>query len=72
MAIVINMPVKTRKVGRPRAIPEDALPVVVELYDRGYGYRAIAAILNTPEYGVSAHFSSIRKNLIRLGKVKGK
>lgn len=63
---------KERKPGRPRAVPEDIEPVVVDLYERGYGYRAIARILNRREHGVNAHFSSIRKNLIRLGKVKGK
>lgn len=67
--MVKEIPVKVRKAGRPRAIPENMEPVVVELYDRGYGYRAIAGILNTPEYGISVHFSSIRKTLIRLGKV---
>ncbi len=64
--------IKDRKPGRPRAVPEDIEPVVVNLYEQGYGYRAIAHILNTPEYGINAHFSSIRKTLIRLGKVKGK
>jgi hypothetical protein len=72
MEMVKEMPVKARKAGRPRAIPKGIEPVVVELYDRGYGYRAIAAILNTTEYGINAHFSSIRKTLIRLGKVSGK
>ena len=64
--------IKHRKPGRPRAIPEDIEPVVVDLYERGYGYRAIACILNSQEYGINAHFSSIRKTLIRLGKVKEK
>ena len=64
--------IRDRKPGRPRAIPEDTEPVVVNLYERGYGYRAIARILNSPDYGINIHFSSIRKTLIRLGKVKGK
>ncbi|MFC1944249.1 hypothetical protein ACFLX5_01950 [Chloroflexota bacterium] len=72
MEMVVKMPVKARKAGRPRAIPEEIEPVVVELYDHGYGYRAIAGILNTAEYGINVHFSSIRKTLIRLGKVTGK
>jgi len=72
MEMVAEMPIKARKAGRPRAIPEEVEPVVVELYDRGYGYRAIARELNTPEYGINAHFSTIRKTLIRLGKVTGK
>ena len=72
MEMVVKMPVKARKAGRPRAITKDIEPVVVELYDRGYGYRAIARVLNTSEYGINAHFSSIRKTLIRLGKISGK
>ena len=69
--MVKEMPIKIRKAGRPRAIPEEMESVVVELYDRGYGYRAIARILNTPEYRINAHFSSIRKALIRLARITG-
>jgi len=72
MVKVMSMPIKVRKAGRPRAIPEEVEPVVAELYDRGYGYRAIGRELNTPEYGINAHFSTIRKTLIRLGKVTGR
>jgi len=72
MEMVKEMPVKARKAGRPRAIPKDIEPVVVELYNRGYGYRGIAGVLNTTEYGINVHFSSVRKTLIRLGKVAGK
>ncbi len=64
--------IRERKPGRPKAVPEDIEPVVVDLYERGYGYRAIARILNGPDYGVNVHFSSIRKTLIRLAKVVGK
>ncbi len=64
--------IKARKPGRPRAIPKDIEPTVVNLYEHGCGYRAIARILNSPEYGINAHFSSIRKTLIRLGKVVGR
>ena len=63
------MPFKTRRPGRPRAIPKDIEPVVVDLYEQGYGYRAIARILNSPEYGLNPHFSSVRQTLIRLDKV---
>ena len=59
--------IKDRKPGRPRVVPEDIEPVVIDLYERGHGYRAISRILNSPEYGINAHFSSIRKTLIRLG-----
>ena len=69
MEIVTEKPLKTRRAGRPRAIPGDLEPVVIKLWERGYGYRAIAHMLNTSDYGVNAHFSSIRKTLIRLGKV---
>lgn len=71
MEMVREMPKKDRKAGRPRAVPAEMESALVELYDRGYGYRAIARMLNT-EYGVNAHFSSIRKTLMRLGKIKGK
>ena len=64
--------IKDRKPGRPRVIPKDIEPVVIDLYERGHGYRAISRILNSPEHGINAHFSSIRKTLIHLGKVKGK
>lgn len=60
---------KVRKAGRPRAIPEHIEPMVVDLWERGYGYRAIARILNSPEYSLNPHFSSVRQALIRLGKV---
>ncbi len=72
MEMVKAVIIKDRKPGRPRAIPEDIEPVVVDLYERGYGYRAIARILNSREHGTNAHFSSVRKTLIRLGKVKEK
>ena len=72
MEEVRTLIIKARKPGRPRAIPKDIEPVVIDLYEQGYGYRAIARILNSPEHGINSHFSSIRKTLIRLGKVKGK
>ena len=62
-------PEKTRKCGRPRVIPVELESLVAELYERGYGYRAIANYLRRPEYGINPHFSSVRKFLIELGKV---
>jgi hypothetical protein len=62
-------PEKARKCGRPRAIPVELESLVAELYERGYGYRAIANYLRGPEYGINPHFSSVRKLLIELGKV---
>ncbi len=44
----------------------------MDLYERGYGYRAIARILRGSDYDINPHFSSVRLTLIRLGKVKGK
>lgn len=72
MGMVKKMPVKSRKPGRSRAIPEEYEQVVGELWERGYGYHAIARILQTGDYGLNPHFSSVRKTLIRLGKVIGK
>ena len=59
-----------RKPGRPRAIPEEYEFVVADMYDQGDGYRAIARRLREPEYGLNPDFSSVRRTLIRLGKVK--
>ena len=59
-----------RKPGRPRAIPEEYESVVAEMYDQGYGYRAIARRLREPEYGLNPNFTSVRRTLIKLGKVK--
>ena len=67
---VESMPTKTRLPGRPRAIPEHIELVATNLWQKGYVYRAIARILNTSEYGINTH-SSVRKTLIRLGKVVG-
>ncbi len=58
-----------RKPGRPRAIPEEYESVVADMYDQGDGYRAIARRLREPEYGLNPDFSSVRRTLIRLGKV---
>lgn len=67
---MVKATVNPRQPGRPRAIPEELEDVVVSLYESGYGYRAIARILCSPEYGIDVHFSSVRKALIRLGKVQ--
>ena len=69
MIMVMSGENHARKSGRPRAIPEEYEPVVVELYAHGYGYRAIARILRR-EYGLNPDFTSVRRTLIRLGKVK--
>jgi len=54
-----------RKPGRPRAITEEYEPVVVEMYDQGDGYRAIARRLRGPEYGLNPDFTSVRRILNR-------
>lgn len=58
-----------RKPGRPRAIPKEYESVVADMYEQGDGYRAIARRLREPEYGLNPDFSSVRRTLIRLGKV---
>ena len=70
MEMVMLVPLKERKPGRPRAITEEIEAIVVELYQRGYGYRAIARILRRPEYGLNPHYSSVRQCLIRLDRIK--
>ncbi len=60
---------KKRKPGRPRAIPPELESSVVEIYRRGYGYRATARILRD-EYGVSPDYTTVRRVLRRLGIVE--
>ena len=62
---------KPRKSRRPGVIQQKLEPIIVELYQRSYGYRAITRVLRE-EYGVNPDFSSVRKTLILLGKVIGK
>ncbi len=58
-----------RKPGRPRAIPKEYESVVVDMYDQGDGYRAIARRLREPEYGLNPDYTTVRRILIRLEKV---
>jgi transposase len=62
----IKVPTKLRKPGRPRAISSELESVVIELYHRGYGYRAISNILRE-EFHSNPHYSSVRLALKRLG-----
>lgn len=55
----MNAEVRERKPGRPRAVPESAIPDVFRLYDGGLGYRAIAREL--AKRGVSADWSTVRQ-----------
>lgn len=68
MVDIEQWPERVKKPGRPRAIPKELEPVVVELYRRGYGYRAIVGILRQ-DYHIDPHFSSVRKTLLRIGNV---
>ena len=58
-----------RKPGRPTAIPREYQSAVLTLYEEGHGYRAIARVLRE-EYGLNPDYTSVRRTLIRLGKVK--
>ena len=58
-----------RKLGRPKAIPKEYESVVTDMYDQGDGYRAIARKLREPGYGLHPDYTSVRRTLIRLGKV---
>ena len=48
-----------RKLGRPRAIPPDMVPKIMDLYDMGLGYRAIARELRRE--GLSVDWSTVRR-----------
>jgi len=58
-----------RKPGRPRAIPKEYESVVVDMYDQGDGYRTIVRRLREPEYGLNPDYTTVRRTLIKLGKV---
>jgi len=57
-----------RKPGRPRAVPESAVPDVLRLYDSGLGYRAIAREL--AKRGVWADRSTVRR-IIKSRRSRG-
>ena len=66
MEMVMSGEKHPRKPGRPRAIPKEYEPVVVELYDHGNGYRAIARILRE-QYWLNPDYTTVRRTLMRLG-----
>lgn len=68
MLTVMDTDNLSRRAGRPRAIPDALEPVVMELHREGYGYRAIARILRE-EHGANTSFASVRRALLRLGRV---
>ena len=47
--------------GRPRAIPEELIPKVMQLHHQGYGYRSIARQLE--DWGLSVDWSTIRRRI---------
>jgi len=51
-----------RKAGRPRAIPDELIPKILELYDLGLGYRRIAREF-AKQYGIFADWSTVRRVL---------
>ena len=57
-----------RKAGRPRVIPDQLIPKVLELYDEGLGYRKISRELGK-QYGIFADWSTVRR-LLSLTKKK--
>jgi hypothetical protein len=62
----IKIPPTIRKPGRPREIPAELEPVLIDLYRLGYGYRAIARILRK-DYHLNLDFSTVKRTLKRLG-----
>ena len=53
-----------RKPGRPKAIPKETIPKVIDLYKRGLGYRVIKHELD--EGGLSVHWSTVRSLIKRV------
>jgi len=49
-----------RKAGRPRAISDELIPKILELYDLGLGYRRISRELSK-EYQIFADWSTVRR-----------
>jgi hypothetical protein len=60
---------KPRKPGRPRAIGDDMVLMVLSLHENGFGYRAIACELE--RFGVFADWSTVRRLIMRWLSEKG-
>jgi len=56
---ILELPVVTRKPGRPRKLPKQVQETIIELYNRGYGYRSIAKILLG--INIETHWSTVRR-----------
>jgi hypothetical protein len=68
-AIEIERNVTQRKTGRPRAISDELVPVVMSLCKSGLGYRAIARELM--KQGISVDWSTVRRVIKRWLSEKG-
>lgn len=55
----MNVSRALRKPGRPRAIPDNLIPVVISLYQSGLGYRAIARELRKQD--ISVDWATVRR-----------
>ena len=51
--------IRRRKLGRPRAIREDLIPIVLSMYEGRLGYRAVARELH--KQGISIDWSTVRR-----------
>jgi transposase-like protein len=61
--------ISLRKRGRPRAIDESSVPLVLSLYQTGLGYRAIAREL--AREGICVDWSTVRR-VIKAHKDKAR
>jgi hypothetical protein len=59
----MNIDTMQRKSGRPRAISDELVPLVMSLYRSGLGYRAIARELM--KQGISVDWSTVRRVIKR-------
>ncbi|MFC1901445.1 hypothetical protein ACFLX3_00740 [Chloroflexota bacterium] len=51
--------IRERKPGRPRAIPKELEPEVINIYRKGFGYRATARELGKKD--ISVNWSTLRR-----------
>lgn len=58
-SIEVELMITQKKSGRPRAISDDLIPLVLSLYESGLGYRAIARELINQ--GICADWSTVRR-----------
>src|SRR3989304_4004802 len=58
----VKVSITVRKSGRPRAIPAELEPVLIDLYRLGYGDRSIFRILRN-NYHINPDFSTAKRPL---------